>query len=218
MHDVASVPLRIAGRSSSHYTRVTRIFAHELGVPHELVPTRLVSLDAEGYAGNPALKLPTLLRPDGSCLFGTENICRAIAELGAPTARVVWPEDLRDDLARNAQEMTWHAMAAQVQLVLGVSVGGLPADHPYFAKGRAGLEGALRWLDAHLDAASRALPAPRDLSLLEVTLFCLVDHLRLRPTVPLEPYPALVRFCDAFAARPSAERTPYRFDAAPSGT
>ena len=205
--------MEIIGRSSSHYTRVARIVADELGVPVTLVPIRdLTDLDDATYGGNPALKLPTLRR-GGALLFGTENICRALAEAAPAGRRVVWPEALRDDVARNAQELVWHAMAAQVQLVVGTMIGKLPADNVYFAKARAGFAGALRWLDAHVDAALAALPDGRAVSLLEVTMFCLLDHLTFRATLPVEPYPALRRFAATFAARPSARRTPYRFDA-----
>jgi glutathione S-transferase len=205
--------VQIIGRSSSHFTRLTLIFAHELGVPFELVPIHdMTVVEPDVYAGNPALKLPTLRR-GGSLVFGADNICRALAELAGADRRVVWPEELRSDVARNAHELVRHGMAAQVQLVFGTVVCELPADNLYFAKARQGFEGALRWLDDHLARVLDALPSPRDLSLFEAALFCLVDHLSFRPTLPVEPYPALVRFAGAFAARPSARRTQYRFDA-----
>ncbi|CAN5903295.1 hypothetical protein BH11MYX3_BH11MYX3_10040 [soil metagenome] len=203
--------MQIIGRSSSHFTRVPLIVARELGVSVELVPIAdLKQLDPAVYGDNPALKLPTLRR-DGSLVFGAENICRALADHAGSSDRIVWPEQLREDVSRNAQEMVWHAMAAQVQLVLGTIIGKLPPDNIYFAKSRRGFEGALRWLDTQLADALRALPA-RDTSLFEVTLFCLVEHLVFRPTVPLEPYPALIAFAREFAERPSAQSTTYRFD------
>lgn len=208
--------VQIIGRTSSLFTRVSLIFAHELGVPFELAPIHdMMQVDAAVYAGNPALKMPTLRRA-GTVLFGAENICRALAELAGAGPRIAWPEQLRDDLSRNAHELVRHAMAAQVQLVFGTMVGKLPADNIYFAKGRAGFEGALRWLDDNLAGALRALPSPRDLSLFEVNLFCLVEHLTFRATLPVEPYPSLARFAGDFAARPSAQRTAYRFDTPPA--
>jgi len=48
----------LVGRSSSHFTRVARIFCHELGVEHELrIVGDLMSADAGDYGGNPALKI-----------------------------------------------------------------------------------------------------------------------------------------------------------------
>lgn len=205
-------PVQIAGRSSSHFTRVAVIFAHELGVPFELVAINdMTSTDSAAYADNPALKMPTL-RTGSSLVFGAENICRKLAELASTKLHVVWPEQVREDVARNAQELVWHAMAAQVQLVFGTIIGKLPADNIYFAKMRDGFEGALRWLDSNLASALRALPSPRDLSLFEVTLFCLMDHIAFRGTLPVEPYPALMQFTTDFATRPSAQRTQYRYD------
>lgn len=199
--------VQLIARSSSHYSRVVRIFAHELAVPYELVVVRdLTSLDVTAYS-NPALKIPSL-QVDGSTLFGTENICRRLAELSTTKGRVLFPEHLTDDLSRNAQEMVWHAMSAQVQMVMA-GFGKLPLDNPVFVKGRTGFEGALRWLD---DNFSRVQLPPHDLSLLEVTLFCLVEHLPWRKTLPLDPYPALVAFARDFGQRPSAVATAYRFD------
>lgn len=207
---------RIHGRSSSHFTRLTLLFAHELGVPFDFVPIHDMTLvDPAVYAGNPALKLPALRR-GGSLVLGAQNICRALAELAEHEPRIIWPEELRSDLARNAHELLWHGMAAQVQLVFGTVVAGLPADNLYFIKCREGFEGALRWLDAHLTQVLAELPSPRDLSLFEAALFCLVEHLTFRGSLPSAPYPALVRFAEAFAQRPSAQRTPYRFDPAPA--
>ena len=209
-----TTPLQLVGRSSSHFTRVAAIFAHELGVPFELVVVHdMARLDPSDYAGNPAMKIPTLRTAEG-LVFGTENICRTLAERAGSSARVVWPEQIRDRVARNAQELVWHGMAAQVQLVFGTLACKLPADNVYFAKSRTGFEGALRWLDEHLEQVLRALPSPRDASLFEVTLFCLVDHVSFRRTLSLEPYPALVQFAAGFATRPSAQRTQYRYDAA----
>jgi glutathione S-transferase len=210
------VTVQLVGRSSSLFTRVPAIFAHELRVPFELLPIHdMTAVDPAVYGGNPALKLPALRR-DGSLVLGAENICRALADMADGTLRVVWPEQLREDVSRNAQELVWHAMAAQVQLVLGTIVGKLPADNVYFKKGRAGFEGALRWLDDNLASALGALPSPRDVSLFEVTLFCLIEHIAFRGTLPLDPYPSLRRFTADFALRPSAQSTVYRFDAPPA--
>jgi len=208
--------VRILGRSSSLFTRVPRIFAEELGIRYVLEPIYdMTATDPAAYGGNPALKLPSLRRGE-SLLFGAHNICLALAEMSAAPRRIVWPEQLRDDLSRNAHELVWHAMGAQVQLVFGTVVAKLPADNVYFAKGRAGLDNSLRWLDRHAIQIMSSLPA-RDISLLEVSLFCLVEHLMFRATLPLAPYPALLAFREAFGARPSALQTQYQFDAPASG-
>jgi glutathione S-transferase len=210
--------LQIVGRRSSHFTRLTRIFAEELGVAYAIVPIHdMTAREPEIYADNPALKLP-ILRSQDSVLFGAENICRAIAERAANPAQIVWPEQLRADVSRNAQELVWHCMSAQVQIVFGTYIGKLPSDNIYFEKARAGFEGALAWLDANLADALRALPASRQLSLFEASLFCLIDHLSFRKTLSVEKYTALQNFARDFAVRPSAERTPYQFDVPPTAS
>ena len=207
--------IQIIGRSSSHFTRVTLMFAHQLAVPFELVPIYdMTQVDAAAYAGNPALKLPTL-RYAGGLVFGAENICRTLAELAPAPAAIIWPEQLRQPLARNAQELVWHGMAAQVQLVLGTVICKLPADNVYFTKALTGFEAALQWLDEHLGEVRKLLPAPRDLSLFEVTLFCLIEHLVFRPTLPIDAYPALLKFSEEFGTRPAAQRTRYQVDKPP---
>ncbi|MDW2982325.1 MAG: glutathione S-transferase family protein [Rhodanobacter sp.] len=209
-------PLRITGRSSSHFTRLVRVFAQELGVTCEFAPVYdLASLDARDYAGNPALKLP-VLSIGTATVFGAENICRVLAEAAPQPRRIVWPEDVRDLRARNAQELVWHAMQAQVQLAFGMQVAKLPADSVYFVKAAAGLRNALAWLDQRLSAVIDALP-PRDLSVLEVSLFCLLEHLAFRVTVPLAPYAHLAAFAHEFGQRASAQSTTYRFDVPPGG-
>lgn len=215
--DPAFPPMQLIGRRSSVFTRLPLFFAAELGVAHEFLPILDMTLpDPVAYAGNPALKLP-ILRIDGEVVFGAQNICRVIAERAAARAasaapRIIWPEALQDTLSRNAQELVWHAMAAQVQLVMGTMLGKLPADNLFFVKARRGLEGSLQWLDSNLPQALRQLPEPRDLSLFEVSLFCLVEHLAFRPTVSLDSHVRLRSFATAFATRRAAGQTAYRFD------
>jgi len=206
--------LRLTGRSSSHFTRVARIFAHELDVPLTFVIVHeLMALEPGAFDGNPALKLPTLAIGD-SLLFGTENICRKLVELAGRSGdpRVVLAEHVTADLSRSAQELVWHAMAAQVQLRVGVDMSKLPADSLFFLKIRTGMTGALVWLEEHLGAVVRLLPEARDLSLFEVTLFCLLEHIAFCPTVPLDGLPRLRQFASAFGQRPSARRTRFHFD------
>ena len=208
-------PLTITGRRSSHFTRMTLIFAETLGVGYGLRPVYdMTALDAESYANNPALKLPILHRGE-NVLFGALNVCRAIAETAGASADIVWPEDLADDISRNAQELVWHGMAAQVQLIMGTLIAKLPADSIFFTKTRTGFEGALAWLDAHHGEALQKLRPDRRLSAFEVSLFCLVEHIQWRKTLPFDRYRALGEFAQAFAANPAAMRTAYAFDVPP---
>jgi glutathione S-transferase len=208
--------LRITGRSSSHFTRVVTLLAHELGLSFELdVVHEPLSLDAGVFGGNPAMKIP-VLHAGGERLFGTENICRKLVELAPREPSVVLAEHVRADVVRNAQELVWTAMSAQVQLRIGVALARLDAENVFFAKARAGLSGALAWLEAHLPEVLAALPAPRTVSLFEVTLFCLLEHVAFLPSVPVEPRPRLAEFVARFGERESARRTRFHFDARPT--
>lgn len=205
----------LIGRSSSHFTRVVRLLAVEFGVACQFQPVYdLGSRDRRDYGGNPAMKLPVLRLGDES-VFGTENIARALADRAKRPVRMVWTEHLPDLVARNAQELVWHAMAAQVQLVFGTQAAGLPADNLYFAKAAEGMAQVLDWLDAHVERVLASLP-PRDLSMFEVTLFCLLEHLAFRPTVPLLPYASLTAYTERFGQRASARNTVYHFDRPPA--
>lgn len=97
-HGYRMTPLQIVGRRSSHFTRIARIFAEELGLTYELVPVYdMTERDPAIYAGNPALKLP-ILRTEVGVVFGTENICRALADRAQGSLQIVWPEQLRRNM------------------------------------------------------------------------------------------------------------------------
>lgn len=203
----ASAPgLTLVGRSSSHFTRTVRIFAHELRTPYALqVAKDLRALAQQAYGGHPALRLPTLLAPSGQW-FGSLPICRELERVAASPLRLVWPEHLPSALLSNAQELTLQAMATGVELIMN--------DAPESAlagKRRESLAGTLRWLDENVDRALAALPE-RDLSYLEVTLYCLVTHLDFRRVLDSAPFTRLHAFAAHFGARPSAQETPFRFD------
>jgi glutathione S-transferase len=202
----------IIGRSSSHFTRVTRIFAAELGVEHGFEVVRdLAALEPAAYGGNPALRVPALETADGTW-FGALNVCRELNRRAARGVRVVWPEALAQATAANAQELTLQAMANEVTLITA-SMGGVSEASPFRAKVHEGLVNTLAWLERNLDGALAALPSEPRASYLEVTLYCLLTHLEFRGIAPTAPYPRLTAFCGEYGARPSVERTPYRFDA-----
>lgn len=197
----------IVGRSSSHFTRVVRLFAHELGVACDFrVVPDLYATDAERYGGNPGLKLPNLVTADG-VVFGALNSCRRLARLATTSPRIVWPEQATSLVAANAQELTLQAMATEVTWVLLQN----DVESVYVRKLMRALLGMLEWLDAHVAQARSELPAC-DLSYFEAALFCLVEHLEFRNVMPLAPYPRLRAFAEQWGQRPSALATPFRFD------
>lgn len=201
----------IIGRSSSHFTRVTRIFAAEMRVDCSFQVVRdLMSCDPGDYGGNPALRLPTLQTPRG-VWFGALNICRELSRQSSHRPRTVWPEDLDEPLLANAQELVIQAMTTEVALIMAkVSGGG--DDNTHQVKMRKSLVNMMSWLENNARHALETLPLDRDLSYLEVTLFCLVTHLEFRDVLPIRPYPELNEFCRHFALRESTDETTYRFD------
>jgi glutathione S-transferase len=201
----------ILGRSSSHFTRTTRIFAAELGVPYSFQIVRdLLSTDSNDYGGNPALKLPTLKTSAGAW-FGALNICRELARQSGNKARIIWPEDLATPLAANTHELVVHAMSTEVNLIMNKVAGG-DATSTHQQKMMASLTQTISWLEGNVESTLRNLPSPRDLSYLEVTLFCLVEHLEFREVLPMRNYPALRASAQLFGERVSAQGTTYRFD------
>ena len=66
--------------------------------------------------------------------------------------------------------------------------------------------------DKEADASGQSADESIDLSMLEASLFCLVEHLGFRATIPLAPYGRLAAFAREFGKRSSARNTPYMFD------
>ncbi|RKH32534.1 glutathione S-transferase domain-containing protein [Corallococcus praedator] len=201
----------IIGRSSSHFTRIARLFAAELHVDHSFQSVRdLLSKDPADYGGNPALRIPVLKTSRG-VWFGALNASRELWRQSNPRPRVVWPEALDVPLLANMQELTLQAMATEVTLVME-KMAGAGEGTTHALKLRESLLNMMAWLEQNASAALATLPPERDLSYLEVTLFCLVTHLEFRDVLPTAPYPTLNRFCQQFAKRPSASSTDFRFD------
>ncbi|AKJ02247.1 Hypothetical protein AA314_03873 [Archangium gephyra] len=123
---------------------------------------------------------------------------------------MVWPEDLDQPLLANAQELVLQAMSTEVSLIMGKAAGTSDSS-THHTKMRQALVNMMSWLEENARPILAALP-PRDLSYLEVTLFCLVTHLEFRDVLPTAPYSALNEFRQQFATRASASETPFRFD------
>jgi hypothetical protein len=200
----------IFGRSSSHFTRVARIFAFEYRVDHSFIIVRdLMSEDLGDYGGNPALLMPTL-RVGQTSWFGALNICRELARISRISLRVAWPEHYQQPLLANAQELTLQAMSTEVALIMARLAG--DATSPHARKLERSLTNSMWWLEQHATRVLHALPVARDLSFLEVTLYCLATHLAFREVLPAESFDGLNSFCQHFAVRPSIAETPFRFD------
>jgi glutathione S-transferase len=201
---------RLIGRSSSHFTRVARLFAHELEVEHDFSPVyEIASTDAGVFGDNPSLRVPSL-RTEAGTWFGSMNVCRELARRASKPLRVVWPEEHTDVVSANAFELVNEGMAAEVQIVMGKAAG-LTADHPFLVKPLSRIRGSLDYLESNLPRIIASLPS-RDMSLLETMLFCYGEHLGFREILSIADRPRLSDFVAAWSRRPSALATPYGFD------
>ena len=197
--------MRLHGRRTSHFTRVVLIVAHELEVPVDLVHVDdLFSHEPNDYGGHPALKVPCLHLGE-TVHVGAQNIARVLRRSSAHGSRVTFPEAIDDDLARNAEELVWTAMGLEVHVVLG-RMASRADDDPLLRKSRVALTNVLAWLETRLASILERLP-PRRTSLLEIALFCLIEHVSLRATVSLDPFPRLRAFATTFGERDSARAT-----------
>ena len=202
--------LTLVGRSSSHFTRVARIFAHELAVAHVFQPVfDITALEMGAYAGNPALKIPVLVDEQGP-LFGTENICRELVRRAGRTTSVVLRGDVRDRVVANAEELVLHVMSAEVSLIMAKMAGDARLAPPKIARS---IENGLGYLDENVETLLATLPRERALSFVEVALFCVLTHLPFREVMDVTPWSRLAAFCERFGERESARSTEYRFDA-----
>lgn len=203
----------LVGRSSSHFTRIARIFAHELRVEHEFSPVYdITALDKQTFAENPTLRVPSL-RAGNDTWFGSLGISRELARRAARPCSIVWPEDLSDAASANAQEIVLETMAAEVTIVTA-RLAKLAPEHPFLAKPVARIEASVAWLERELPGVLSRLPE-RSLSFFEVSAFCLATHLPFREVRSIDDCPNLLAFSRAFGERPSARATEYFFDRAP---
>jgi hypothetical protein len=65
-----------------------------------------------------------------------------------------------------------------------------------------------------VDQVIAALPAGRDISLFETTLFCLLEHLAFRPSVPVAAYENLAAYVARYGTQDAARATSFRFEPA----
>lgn len=201
----------IIGRSSSHFTRIARIFAEEFGINYSLEALRdLLSTDMSKYGGNPSLKLPALKIKD-EIWFGSLPISRKIVNMSGLSKKVIWSENLDDVLLSNMQEMVLTAMSTEVNLVMN-KVSGNTDENPYQCKMHKSLVGTMNWLEDNIDEVIKKLPAERDISFTEVSLFCLIEHLEFRGVLNVDSYHRLGIFRKNFGERKSAINTGYHFD------
>jgi len=207
----------LIGRSSSHFTRLALILGHETKCTFQFRPVfDLTTLDPAVYGGNPSLRIPIWIEQDIP-LFGTINICRAMAKSAQAEASVFWPEEHSNNLLlQNANELIMSAMATQVTLVFSKFFAQISPENLLFKKSFESLCNMLEWLEQNIPGIQKSLPGDR-ISILEAALFCLLRHLEFRETLEIDSYPRLQEFAQSFSQRKSAVATRYKMDTPPVG-
>lgn len=207
--DAIQKPVLI-GRSSSHFTRTVRMFAAACRVDCEFQILRdLKSAQAQDYGGNPALRIPVLVTNEGR-YFGALNCCRVMQRLSTDELQIIWPEELMSPLLASAQELINQGMADEVTLIMGGYLCGAPCPSA-LRKALTSLAGILDWLEARIEELLDSMPM-RDLSFIEVALFCFIEHLAFRHVTAMNPYARLTHFATRFGERMECRLTAYRFD------
>ena len=203
--------LVLVGRNSSHFTRIARIFAHELGVEYEFeIVYDLTSKSAGEFGDNPTLRVPALRTPTGTW-FGSLPICRELVRRSRRHGvRTLFPEHATDARASNAQEIITDLMGTEVSIIMG-RLANLPSDSAFFEKPAARVAASVEWLERELPAALASQPQGA-LSFLEVSAYCVCTHLGFREVLSIGDRPNLVAFMQRFGERSSAKATSYFVD------
>jgi glutathione S-transferase len=204
--------LVLAGRSSSHFTRLARIFAIESGCDFEFeLLEDLASTNAENYSGNPSLTIPALL-VDREPVLGSVNICRRFAELSGQRERYSLPEDfIGSQLLQNAHELVMTGMSAQVTIVFSTLFANIAKENGLVMKSQQRLNGLLAWLNTNWQEILAQIPQEK-LSTIEAGLFCLLEHIDFRRTEGITIGDELRKFVTNFGAKQSAKDTPFKMD------
>lgn len=186
----------------------------ELSYAFGVVPDLSIT-DPRVYGDHPGLRIPSL-RIASTTWFGSLNSCRELIRRSRRQMQVVWPEWAYENegmnIVANAQELTLQAMSTEGSFVMSRFMDE-DRNSLYSKKLYTGLRGMLNWLDQHVDQTLAALPPGRELSFLEVALFCLIEHLEFREVLETTSYKRLQSFRAHFGERSSARATVYQVDA-----
>lgn len=195
--------------SRSPFVRKVMIAAHELGAAADLRPVPQVvtptSKSAELRAANPLGQLPTLVLDDGSSVFGSHNICEWLDQRYAsgrllplsPLDRiaVMQREAIADGM--NEKALTWLDERFRPEAMRS-------ADKIDAVRLEIGLV-----LD-HLEGEAETWPRDRfDLGDIATVAALAYLDFRFAEVAWREAQPALVRWFDAHAVRPSVSATAY---------
>jgi glutathione S-transferase len=168
----------------SHYARKDRILIDALKLDVQLLDAgNVADQDPELFAGNPLMKVPTLITDEGQAIFESDHIAEYLVRQHDPQDRYqVLTTDLK---ALNARAVMNGVMAAEVELVMAERSGIDAGKYQRYAKFRNTVDQGLAWLEAR-----SAMFEDNVISYAGFHLVCLWDHLVLYQMFAL-PYPRL---------------------------
>ena len=197
--------MKLLYQTHSPYARKVLVFAHELGIASRIEvvhqETSPLLRNDRVFGANPLGKVPVLMLDDGFTLYDSSVICEYLQTLTAPLL-------IPDGAAR------WQVLRL-VSLAQGMADAGIllrweqtrrPPEvrWPPMAAGQADkLLAAYAWLE-------RERPFDAPLNLGQVALATTLAWLEFRELPPFRDQPALARWYDEFAKRPSMRATSYQ--------
>jgi glutathione S-transferase len=167
----------------SHYARKDRILIDALKLDVELLDAgNVADQDPDLFAGNPLMKVPTLITDEGEAIFESDHIAEYLVRQYDPNDHYqVLTTDLK---ALNARAVMNGVMAAEVELVMAERTGIKTGKYQRFDKFRHTVDQGLGWLEA------RSAWFADTVDYAGFHLVCLWDHLVLYQMFAL-PYPRL---------------------------
>jgi len=167
----------------SHYARKGRILIDALELDVELLDAgNVADQNPELFAGNPLMKVPTLITGQGEAIFESDHIAAYLVRQFDPSDRF---QVLTTDLnALNVRAVMNGVMAAEVELVMAERTGIDAGKYRRYDKFRNTVDQGLAWLEARANCFADTVDYAG------FHLVCLWDHLVLYQMFAL-PYPRL---------------------------
>lgn len=167
----------------SHFARKDRILIDALGLDVELIDAGNVAASDEAqFAGNPLMKVPTLITDQGQAVFESDHIAEYLVRTFDPGDRfAVLTSDLE---ALNARAVMNGVMAADVELVMAERTGIDASKYQRYNKFLTTIHQGLNWLQQQPALFSGATDYAA------FHLVSLWDHLLLYELFDL-PYPQI---------------------------
>ncbi|HEY8087144.1 MAG TPA: glutathione S-transferase family protein [Polyangiaceae bacterium] len=192
---------QLHGTPLSHFTRKVRILLAELGVGFDFVRAPgILGTDGGVYADNPLLRIPVLV-DGGVTVIESDHIARYLVGKHDPADRFGVRSERVEDLNRLA--VVNGIMDNEVVLILAKRGGLVDLESvAYFRKLATAIDGALAWLDGHVERDGEAFDYG------DIATVCMWQHVRHYGMVRgLDGYGRIAARVARFAGRPSVAGT-----------